>query len=233
MPISRTTAIAIVRRRIADTTTDYQYSDALLIELLTAALREMETEIRSVDPDYFYAERIVTGYTDALDPPTYSLYPLPSDMSRLLYIDRADQDYRPKLWQYTTSEAARGRFPGGLSGTVSFDATSFSIPQMGAVESISVRGDRFQVLPAPTATGPTYGVNYYRMVRIPQGDNDILDVPVTFEEALIQSTGLRAVERDDDPMAKSISRRLADELQRARMNQSNRNGRRRILMPGY
>lgn len=239
MPISRTTAIAAVRQRIADTTADYQYADTLLISLLTAALREMETEIKQVDPDYFYAEQIVTGYTDALDPGTYSLYALPSDLARLVYIDRADVSSRPKLWQYTTLEAAVGRFPGNLAGTVSFGSASFTLPQMGSNESISIRGDRFQVLPAPTAAGPLYGVNYLRQIRVPQGDNDILDVPAQFEEALIQSAGLRAVERDEGPMADSMrlrlygGRNMEGELPRAKRAITSRNGRSRVLMAGY
>lgn len=236
MPISRATAISAVRQRIADTTAEYQYADTLLISLLTAALREMETEIRQVDPDYFLTNRVVLGYTEALDA-AYEYYPLPSDLSQLRWIERADSSWHPKLWQYTTGEAEVGRYPSALAGTVSFGSSSFTIPQTSAVESVSILGDRFRVLPAPTAAGPQYGVYYLRQIRVPQGDNDILDVPAQFEEALIQSTGLRAVERDEGPMAESMrlrlygGRNMEGELPRAKRNQSGRNGRRRVLMP--
>ena len=79
MGVKRSTALSAVRTRIADTQTTYQYSDAFLKELLTAALREMETEIREAAPEYFLTYLDRRGYTDALDPGTGRVFwPKPS-----------------------------------------------------------------------------------------------------------------------------------------------------------
>lgn len=235
MGVKRSTALSAVRTRIADTQTTYQYSDAFLKEQLTASLREMETEIRDVAPEYFLTYQDRAGYTDALDPGTYEFYALPADLSRLEWIERSDLSWRPKIWQYKPHDAEYGRFGGRANwpGTVAAGGETFSVPIAEATESVSIFGDRFRILPAPSASGPIYRAFYVRAIRIPEGDDDILDVPAQFEEPLLLSTGIRALERDQDPLAQTLSRRLAADLDRAKRNLTGRNGRRMILKASW
>lgn len=235
MAVTRTQAISRIRNRLRDTKTEYHFSTDLITEMLEPSLREMETEIRQVDPDYFIARFNVRGFTDALDPnpsdPSngYQKYALPPDFAGMKWIERGDGSWHYKIPVLISSVQENARFRSVIAGTMTFDGTTtYSVPVTGGTETASIEGDRFNIIPPPGAAGPIYTVVYERRVKIPEGDSEELDVPPIFEESLILSTAVRCARLDNEPLAETLATMLygnereRGELQRARASQAKR-----------
>lgn len=193
-----------IRTRLRDTVSPYEYTDAIVDDFTTAALHEIEGAILEVDPGYFRTRAVVNGYTDALDPGTYEFYPLPKDFRALNWIQREDGNIHYKIWDSGAYNQEQARFAGIVRGTLTGlgDGQSYSIPLVGGVETATVFGsDRFRVIPPCLAAGPQYGIYYYRKLVLPEGENQILEIPDNFEEALALAVKYRCLKEDGDALA--------------------------------
>lgn len=203
--MTRSEALARERRRLHDTKTPPHYEDEELHDYRNAALIEIADAVRAVDPDYWLSSAIVNGFTDALDKPAsgvtdttgyYEFYPLPADMEGLRRIERADagSSWHPRIDILSPQDQESARFGGVLiRGTLELGGQTYPLPVAGAIETVSVWGDRFRVIPPPTAAGPIWRLFYDRQVRLPEGDDEVIDIPRPFEEALVLSTAIRAL----------------------------------------
>lgn len=234
--LKRSDALSRVRNVLRDTVTTYNWTDALLYELMDQTLVEIGDAIRGVDPDYYLTQRTVRGYTDALDPSTdnYEFYPLPDDLAGVLRIERSDLTGNPILWQIEPARIEGFRFAGGrVNGTVTDEDGNITTLGGSFYGGVTVHGDRFRVLPAPTAAGPTYRVWYYRQIRVPQGTSEYLDLPKSFEGALIFRTAARAQRLDGSALADEYDQQFAADMQRALRAQSDRPRNLRLMMPAW
>lgn len=209
MSLTKSEARTRLRQRLKDTDSPYNFSDALLYTYMENAIREIGTAVREVDPNVFLTFRDVNGYTDALDAAAsgsqgYEFYPLPADCGAVRWIERGDGSLHYKLWDSSArdQEAARQSMS-GIYGRATVDGSTYvSIPTFGGFETAAVFGDRFRVIPPPTASGPVYRVFYERRAAFPDGDNEVLeDVPELFEKPFVDIARYLALADDGDPMA--------------------------------
>lgn len=212
MPLTKAEGRTRVRTRIRDTVATYEYSDSTLDTYLDAALKEVAIAVREVDPDYYLSSKIVLAYTDALDVAAsgsqgYEFYALPVNMAALRWVERADGDVHYKIPVVSARDQEDFRLAPFWAGTIEITNSSdapTAIPSVQAVETISVWGNRFRVIPAPAAAGTQYRIVYDKEPEEPEGENEMLPVPPAFEEALMKAWGVRPLEDDGDPMAASL-----------------------------
>jgi hypothetical protein len=241
--MTRAEALTSIRESLRDSTSDPQFSDTFLANAVEIALNEIATHTRNVDPHYYFTYEVRNAYTDALDGARYEMYGLPATMSALLWIERADLSVKQKLRQVTPYEQEAARFGGApMYGTFSIDgSTSYGFPSNQAIETYAVLGDRFRILPAPTAAGAQYGIAFLRRPRFPAGTSDLVDVSGPFERALVLSAAWRAAEKDGEhDIASAVKRELygdpefpgqVGEIARAR-DEHTRRARRNIFIGG-
>lgn len=237
-----------MRTRIRDTVTTYEYSDATLDTYLPTALKEIAEAVREVDPDYYLATAIVLAYTDALDPAAstaqgYEFYPLPKNLASLRWVERADGGVHYKIPIISARDQEQYRQAPFWAGTVSITNSTdpaTSIPAIQAVETVSVWGDRFRVIPPPGVAGSEWRLTYDKDLETPDGEDEPLPVPFAFEEALMLAWGVRPLEDDGAPLAAILAGKLRGngsndpgELRRAMRQHAKRARRTTAPMPTW
>lgn len=199
------------RVRLRDSASDY--TNPVLDDLRLAALRDLAAQVRSIYAEFYLTRKIVKLFDDALDPDPgiYEFYKLPSDLSQLRWIERADGSFHYPLTQIRTSRQEVARFRRPLVGTLNFlnGQPVSNLPLLGAGGmTFSIHGDRFRIIPPPVATGWLLGIYYIRQPLPFNGDKDLVDIPVEFEEALCLDVAFRALMIDGDQQAQNIQAML-------------------------
>ena len=240
-PLIKSAARTRVRTRIRDTVTTYEYSDATVDTYLAAALQEVATHVREVDPDYYLKNVNVKGYTDALDPKAsgeqgYEFYPLPPGMASLRWIERlgvSNGNVQGRLLQVSVTDQEGYRYAYGQvfrASQVVDGSTTANLSPVTGRETFSVHGDRFRVLPPPTASGThLWRIWFDWALDSPEGESEPLDLPVLFEEAFIRAWGQKVVEDDDPELAAANEKVKASELALAKASHRKRTRRNMTL----
>lgn len=203
------------RTRLRDNAT--HYDNATLDDMRLASIRAIAATIRGVWPDYYNARKTYNLYTDAIDPAPdrAEFYALPADFAALRWIERADGSWHPKLTRLSPSKQEAARFAGPLIGTIDFlnGTSTFPVPLTGAMLSYAMYGDRFRIIPPPQST-TTMQVDlfYVRQPKQFAADDELLDLPTEFEEALVLDTCARVLEIEGDAQAQALAQRAGAEL---------------------
>lgn len=215
MAITKSAARTRVRQRIRDTVTTYEFSDAILDGYLSPAMKEIAVAVAAVDPDFYLAFAVVKAYTDALDKVAsteqgFEFYPLPLNCASVRWIERADGGYHYKIPIVDPNAQETHRYRAFTSGRVTYDdgVTYTALANATSLGAISIWGNRFRVVPPPTAAGIEWKVVYDKEPVKPEGESENLDIPVAFEEALCLAWGVAIIGEDGDPLAATLGAKL-------------------------
>lgn len=196
-----------IRTLMRDSTTDFHSNDLIDTMVDLVLWDELANDLASADSSFYRTRKVLTGMRDALDAGVYELYPLPDDLLTLMWIDRDDLPGRPTIWEPRAAAQDTLRFRGVLQGTLDLSGdggSSYSLPRTFGWGSATLVGSNFKMVPAPTSTTEKFGVEYVRRPRKPRGENEVIDVPPTFEHVVQLAAAIKVLMFDGDPHAENL-----------------------------